>query len=167
MSGKRAWTAVGLVMILGVVGWGVGGARGEGQLDLDKVQRCSLKGLKGVRVVVDAEDVSSADIKANVELWLGRANVPVVKENTGGAAVLKTEITTAKKGTFCAVTVRVGLYQEVKLVRNPEIVLPCATWSRTRTHALDKRSLQRSVEMRLSNMIYDFAYAYLGENPTE
>jgi len=165
MSNARAWTVLGGLIALTLAGWGICTATGEGGIALDKLRRSSLKGLKGVHVAVDAEGLSNDDIKADVESWLERSNVPLLPAGSDGCGDLHVSISMSRRGNVCAVTITVSLLQQVQLVRDPSVTLPCATWLKSRTHAMDRRTVRKSVTPPLSMLVYDFAYAFLGENP--
>ena len=165
MANKRIWAAPCGLIVLTIAGWGLCTAMGENGIEVDKLRRSTLKGLKAVHVIVDAEGLSNEEIKSEVETWLERSNVPLLPEGSEGCATLHVSVAVSRRGEFCAVTMTVSLLQPVQLVRDPSLTLPCATWSKSRTHAMDRRVIKASVMPPLSMLVYDFAYAFLGENP--
>lgn len=140
----------------------------------DEFSRPTLKGLKGVHVLVESlkEDIVKAGlnketIQTDVELKLRLAGIPVLTreecvEEPGSpylyviAGVLKSEL--------CGYIVKldVEVKQEVRLVRSPAIQKDAATWS---VGGFGRTSDLKGIRECIKDQVDIFINAYLSVNP--
>ena len=137
----------------------------------DEYTRESLKGLKGVRVVIENIDpeveragLTKASIRTDVELKLRLAGIPVLSEKTYGPFLyVQTAVFPSRSGywPFCII---VALHQDVILARDRSIFVPANSWDVTYVGLVGKGSA-RKVRDEIKDMVDDFINAYLSVNP--
>jgi hypothetical protein len=142
------------------------------------IDRASLKGLKGVFVLVEdmnpAEEqagLKAADIKADVEQKLRAAGIPLLtqaEDNTApGMPTLYVSVSVASSTTtgLWPFSIDVNLEQQATLKRSPDTFVPTAvTWHVGSIGAVDKSDI-RSLLDRVNQEISRFINAYLKVNP--
>jgi hypothetical protein len=137
----------------------------------DPAARATLRGLKGVRVVVDA-DQDAATFQADAELELGKVGIPALSKDEWSAspglpmlhlfvssplASLLGDSGKADLHRF----VRVELVQLASLVRDGSLVAPAVTWSVGSTAHGDLQYIRDSVR----NEVGGFIEAWFIANP--
>ena len=152
----------------------------ENQLDAEKAQRATLRGLKGVGLVVrcdstvELEGLTKDQARADVQQWLEQGKVTVLTAEqcaqAQGSPRLCIDIAAATRRsatTAYALQLSVCLTQDVKLARDAEVTLSCPTWSTVKTEPTTKAELRGLATTRLRDLVYNFIYAYLAENTQE
>lgn len=131
--------------------------------------RASLKGLKGVQVLVEPLQteveqggLNKASIQTDVELKLRQAGITVLTEE--GTPYLYIDVNTSS-GSLYAYFVGVKLCQTVRLDRDPSIqVLLATTWDVGEVGTVGRVNL-RSIRDRIKDLVDMFINAYLSVNP--
>jgi hypothetical protein len=136
----------------------------------DESSRRSLKGIKGVQVVLDlspgiAEDsgLTTIGLRTDIEVKLRQASIPVFATGDPQLYVGIKILASSDKATW-PYLVMVELHQPVVLTRDSSILAPRAvTWNVLRWGDVGKENLRR-----LRNEVYDtldmFINAYLDVN---
>ena len=117
-------------VLLAAVALPLGGA-GDAPLD-----RATLRGVMGVNVVIDPiapeiqkEGVTMEGLRTRLEEKMRDAGIPLDTTSTAFLA-LRLRSVRAARGPL-AITMTIGLYQAVTLVRDPKVKTATATWERT------------------------------------
>jgi len=146
-------------------------AQGDGE-----EARASLKGLRGVTVVVERlppevqqAGLTAADIRTDVEHKLRLAGIPVLSAGDVWAPTIYvnanvTKVVT-KTNVFWPMSIEVQLQQPVRLKRDPTITLFGTTWSATGVGETTKPLLRSSILDGVNGYVDQFITAYLAVNP--
>ena len=142
----------------------------------DRDDRASLRGLRGVRIVV--EDVDAEIVKdglardqlyTDVELKLLMAGIKVLNEAENrmekgrpwlyvNAAIMKTD------SESYIYTIFIEFNQDVRLVRDPDVEVSTGTWKVVHTGVAGKIS---HIRERVKMHVDEFVNAYLSVNPKQ
>jgi hypothetical protein len=140
-------------------------------------ERATLVGLTGVGVFVERMDptaekggLAQSTLQTDVELKLRQAGIRVLGENeyplAPGSPRLYLRVSTFRlELPLYAFDITLGLYQAVRLLRDPSIVIGAATWEtngRIGTVGENKLSTLRE---RARDEVDKFINAYLAANP--
>jgi hypothetical protein len=143
-----------------------------------EIDRASLKGLKGVFVLVEdlnppeeQAGLKAADIQADVEQRLQAAGIPLLSKtqdlSTPGMPTLYVSVSVASSTAtgLWPFSIDVNLEQQATLKRSPDTFVPTAvTWHVGSIGAVDKSDIL-SIRDRLNEQIARFVNAYLKVNP--
>ncbi len=141
----------------------------------DEICRASLKGLKGVYVLIeplqaDVErgGLNKTSIQTDVELKLRQAGITVLTEAEMLAALghptLYINVNT-HSGPMYAFSIRVELCQDVRLDRDPSLQLSDATtWSVGAVGTVGRNNF-RDIRDHIKDSVDEFINAYLSVNP--
>jgi len=173
MKEKRLLTTVAVLCIWGMVVCG-----GSAQTEMD---RKSLRGLKGIAVVVEAlqpeaerDGLTKSQIQTDSELKLRQAGIRVLPTEESfkvpGSPYLYMNINTTKNdvlyGAFSTYvfSLQVALKQDVTLTRDSDLKGSATTWE---THALGTVGANNLQDTRrvLGDLLDRFINDYLAENP--
>jgi hypothetical protein len=135
----------------------------------------SLRGLKGVWVMVEPkpeqDSSTKGQLQTDVELRLRNAGIRVLTREgslkTKGSPLLYMNITTMPVSNLSlyVFSILVELYQDVRLERDPSIVvMGASTWSKHYLGAVGKNNLGQ-VRSRVDNLVDMFINDYLAVNP--
>ena len=142
----------------------------------DRDDRTSLRGVQGVRIVVEKlnpevvkDGLTEGQIRADVDLKLSVAGIKVLSEEESrkekgrpwlyvNAAVMKTE------GGSYVYTIFIEFNQDVRLVRDPDIEVSTGTWEVVHTGMTDKLS---HIRERVKTHVDEFVNAFLSVNPKQ
>jgi hypothetical protein len=144
----------------------------------DEISRQSLKGLKGVFVLVEplrAEvekgGLNKTSIQTDVELKLRQAGTTVLTEAEShavpGGPVLYVNVNaqSSQNGLTYAYSIRVELNQDVRLDRDPSIrIIGATTWSVAGVGTVGRDNL-RDIRNSTKDRVDEFINAYLSVNP--
>lgn len=144
----------------------------------DGFSRPSLKGLKGVYVLVESlqaeaerSGLNQTSIQTDVELKLRQAGITVLTEAEGHAApggptlYINVNTQSSRSGSLYAFSIDVELKQDVLLDRDPSIRLPgVATWSMGGVGIVSRDSF-REIRNDIKDDVDQFINAYLSVNP--
>jgi hypothetical protein len=141
--------------------------RAAGDAPLD---RATLRGLKGVGVVIDVIDPELEKLGITREMMLSRLlarlqndGVPI---DPGAAEFLGLRITAVRAGHGpFALSVTLGLYQPVLLSRNHEMRTSTQTWEVESVLMADAKILTTACGETADDLSDRFATAYRGANP--
>jgi len=144
------------------------------------LQRGSLRGLKGVGVVVESlqseverDGLTRSHIRTDSELALRQAGIRVLSEdeslNEPGSPYLYVNLTTVKSEVLYAFTsylysLQISLRQNVTLTREPNTKVSAMTWQTSvlgSVNAADLENLRKTIRDSLNQFIND----YLAANP--
>jgi hypothetical protein len=136
----------------------------------DDFSRRSLKGIKGVKVVVDlspgiAEDsgLTTIALRTDIQLKLQQASIAVLATGDLYLYIGIAVVPSSDKATW-PYAVMVELHQPVALTRDSSIVAPRAiTWNVLRWGDVDKQNL-RSLRTDVQDTVDMFINAYLAVN---
>ena len=137
----------------------------------DENTRPSLRGIKGVKVIVEAlptdaerNGLTKSAIQTDIELKLRQAGIPVL--NTGDADLfVSVSILADRDIAIWPFMITVGLGQDGALVRDSSISLPLVvTWEVSSFGHVGKQNL-RSVRDNVKDHVDSFINAYLVMNP--
>jgi hypothetical protein len=145
-----------------------------------EIDRASLKGLKGVFVLVEdlnppeeQAGLKTADIQADAVQRLQAAGIPLLSKeqdiDTPGMPTLYISVSVASSTAtdLWPFSIDVNLEQQATLKRNPETFVPTAiTWHVGSLGAVDKSNI-RSVRDRVNEQIAKFVNAYNKVNLTQ
>jgi hypothetical protein len=148
------------------------------QDDDPRGERQSLKGLKGVYVLVEdlkaeaeRDGLNQASIRTDVELKLRQAGITVLTkaeaEAAPGAPCLYISVDTkgSQSESLYGVSMKVELKQNVRLDRDPSMWLPgVTTWSVEAVGTVGRGKL-RNLRDRVKDYADRFINAYLSVNP--
>ena len=141
----------------------------------DEFSRPSLKGLKGVYVLVEPleaeverDGLNQTSIQTDVELRLRQAGIKVLTEAERLAAPgtpFLYVLVNAKSGSPYAFSINVELCQDVRLDRDPSMQISGATtWSVTAVGTVGRNNL-RDIRDMVKDYVDRFINAYLSVNP--
>jgi len=143
-----------------------------------EVQRKTLAGLQGVRVVIedlspDAErdGLSKPTLQTDVELKLRQAGITVLTRETGNPAPgdpwLYLNVATVKRSTgLYAFNVYLKLNQDVRLTRAPSTMMSAVTWDALGTVGIvGSEPFSSTVRGVVKDQVDQFINAYLAANP--
>ena len=140
-----------------------------------EINRQSLKGLKGVYVLVESlqpgaerDGLNKTSIQTDVELKLRQAGIMVLTEaesfETPGAPHLYINLNT-RSGSVYAFSINVRLRQTVRLDRDPSMQLSAVTtWSEEALGIIGRDNL-REIRDYIKDYVDQFINAYLSVNP--
>jgi hypothetical protein len=158
-------------------GWPGTGAANEPPLQNATHQRDTLRGLRGVHVLVekleaDVEQhgLTSAALQADTEVQLRRAGIEVLAEEqrlqTPGTPYLyvNVNVSLGDETPLAAVSVDVALKQTVVLARDPVLVCLAPTW---RTGTTGRVGCARLADLRgaVRDLVAEFVADYRAANP--
>ena len=142
-----------------------------------EMNRATLKGLKGVRVLVEdltpeveREGLVKADLQKSVEERLRQAGIRILTQEeavkTPGEPYLyvNINISFAKGGDVCSYSIDAALIQNVTLARSPRQTTYGVTWSTGGVGLIAKKSL-RELKESVEEIADVFAKAFLSVNP--
>jgi hypothetical protein len=140
----------------------------------DELSRRSLKGLKGVEVVVESlkaeaerDGLDETSIQTDVELKLRLAGIAVLTKEerlaAPGTPFLYINVNT-QSGSLYAYSISVQLEQDVRLDRDPSTRISATTWSVTSVGTVGRNNL-RDVRDSIKDIVDIFINAYLSVNP--
>lgn len=144
-----------------------------------EVEKQSLAGLSGVRVMVEQIDLDAerdgltrTGLQTDVELWLRQAGIRVLTEEewkrTPGRPWLHLWVTTHKRvglyGVY-AYSVQLQLYQRVRLDRAPSLIAIGATWVAKGGVGTVGETKLRTVRENVRDLVDQFINDYLAANP--
>jgi len=182
MKSKQRWVAA--LIILGLAGWRLHDhASGDNESAVEKAERDSLQGLKGVFVVLEEikpdgesaerDGLSRLQIKTDIELRLRKAGIRVLNADEFSREPGKPYLY-VNLGLFridddqYVFTLHVDLLQDVRLNRNPAILcLGSRTW--TSPSSFGRVGIKRLNACRESviDRVDQFANAFLAANPPQ
>jgi hypothetical protein len=145
-----------------------------------EIDRASLKGLKGVFVLVEdlnpleeQAGLKTADVQTDVEEKLKAAGIPLLSKtqdiDTPGMPTLYISVSVASSTTtdLWPFSIDVNLEQQATLKRSPDTFVPTAiTWHVGSIGAVDKSNI-RSIRDRVNEQVAKFVNAYLKVNLTQ
>jgi len=145
-----------------------------------EIDRASLKGLKGVFVLVEDLNppeeqggLKTADIQADALQKLQAAGIPLLSKeqdiDTPGMPTLYISVSVASSASsdLWPFSIDVNLEQQATLKRNPDTFVPTAiTWHVGSLGAVDKSNI-RSVRDRVNEQVAKFVNAYNKVNLTQ
>jgi hypothetical protein len=133
------------------------------------IERATLHGLKGVRVIVDPPDedlagegVTTAKLIAMVEQRMQKAGVATDNNAVEFIGLRVTAAHARKKPS--AVCLRLALYQNVTLVRDPKIKATTETWSGESVVLAPPGLFLEAVSNTVDQLVGQFADAYRAAN---
>jgi hypothetical protein len=143
-----------------------------------EIDRASLKGLKGVFVLVEdlnppeeQSGLKAADIQADAEQKLQAAGIPLLSKtqdiDTPGMPTLYISVSVASSTATdrWPFSIDVNLEQQATLKRSPDTFVPTAiTWHVGSIGAVEKSDI-RSIRDRVNEQISKFVNAYFKVNP--
>jgi hypothetical protein len=142
----------------------------------DRDDRASLRGIEGVRIVVEDLDpevvkdgLTEGQIRADVDLKLSVAGIKVLSEEENrkekghpwlyvNAAIMKTD-----SGSY-VYTIFIEFNQDVRLVRDPDVEVSIGTWEVVHTGMTEKLS---HIRERVKTHVDEFVNAFLSVNPRQ
>jgi hypothetical protein len=144
----------------------------------DELSRPSLKGLKGVYVLVESlqaeaerSGLSQTSIQTDVELKLRQAGITVLTqaemlEAPGGPHLyISVNTQSSQSGLLYAYSIRVALCQDVRLDRDPSIrIFSATTWFVASVGTAGRNRL-RDIRDMVKDDVDTFINAYLSVNP--
>jgi hypothetical protein len=145
-----------------------------------EIDRASLKGLKGVFVLVEdlnppeeQAGLKTADVQTDVEEKLKAAGIPLLSKtqdmDTPGMPTLYISVSVASStaSDLWPFSIDVNLEQQATLKRSPDTFVPTAvTWHVGSIGAVDKSNI-RSIRDRVNEQVAKFVNAYLKVNLTQ
>jgi hypothetical protein len=145
-----------------------------------EIDRASLKGLKGVFVLVEElsppeeqAGLKTADIQNDSEEKLKAAGIPLLSKaqdiDTPGMPTLYISVSVASSPAtdLWPFSIDVNLEQQATLKRNPDTFVPTAiTWHVGSIGAVDKSNI-RSIRERVNEQVAKFVNAYFKVNLTQ
>jgi|SRR5579872_4132163 len=142
------------------------GGAGDAALD-----RATLRGLKGIHVVLDPvapelekEGASADALRGYLEKRLREGGVPIDAASTEFVALRLTSVRAAR-GPF-AVAMIIGLYQPVSLVREPKIKTATQTWEVDTVVLAEPKQVYQACMDSVDDLAGRFATAYHSMNKT-
>jgi hypothetical protein len=160
-----------------IVGILLCGSQQEAAAGDDEYTRATLRGLKGVYVLVEplrAETeragLTKAQIQTDVELRLRKAGIRVLSEKerdeTPGSPYLYVNVQVVETNVpLYAFSIDVALMQRVLLERDPKIRSLAETWDTASTGMVREDTLRKFPRDSLADKVDAFINAYLTENP--
>jgi hypothetical protein len=145
-----------------------------------EIDRASLKGLKGVFVLVEdlnppeeQAGLKTADVQTDVEQKLQAAGIPLLSKtqdiDTPGMPTLYVSVSVASSTAtdLWPFSIDVNLEQQATLKRSPDTFVPTAiTWHVGSIGAVDKSNI-RSILDRVNEQVAKFVNAYFKVNLTQ
>lgn len=145
-----------------------------------EIDRASLKGLKGVFVLVEdlnppeeQAGLKTADVQTDVGQELQAAGIPLLSKtqdiDTPGMPTLYISVSVASSSAtdLWPFSIDVNLEQQATLKRSPDTFVPTAvTWHVGSIGAVDKSGIS-SIRDRVREQIAKFVKAYLTVNPKQ
>jgi len=134
------------------------------------IDRATLRGIKGVGVVIDTLDpevvrigLTANALEARIEQRLERAGVPVAK---GAAEFVGLRIMQVhdKKGPY-GLCISAGVYQPVLLSRDRNVKTATATWDVQTVVVADPKLVQEAAMASVDELVDRFATAWKSANP--
>ena len=149
-------------------------AQDQGQ----QLDRKTLKGLKGVAVVIENLDyyapeigLSESTLQADVELKLRLAGIPILSssdaQRTGGTVYVSVlPVPTTTDNSWWAACVDVQFLQPASLVRDHTIFAwTAATWSKASMVAANRSDAAEAIRNKVKDFTDRFINDYLAVNP--
>jgi hypothetical protein len=140
-------------------------AAGDGKLD-----RATLKGLKAVSVVADPpppeierRGITAAALEAEMERRLNQAGIAVDRNAVEFLGLSATS--TQEKKTPAAVSLALGMYQAVALVRDKEIRTATATWGASSLGLFELKTPNQAILRAVDLLVDRFIDAFQAANP--
>jgi hypothetical protein len=141
--------------------------RGAGDSQVD---RETLRGLKAVNVIIDQihpelerQGLTRESLQTRLEERLQEAGISVDR-NALEFLALRILPAQEKKGSFC-ISVRLGVYQPVMLVRDNKIRTATETWEVATLWALQPKALEFSTRSAVDQLADRFVEVYRAINP--
>jgi len=139
----------------------------------DKYERETLRGLKGVSVVIEGlssdakrEGLTKSQLQTEVELRLRRSGIPVLESRDAPYLYVNVTTVSSLPTNLHAVAINVALNQDVYLRRYPTILLYGATtWAQTSTLIVSGNRLREFVRENVGSLVDKFGNDYLAVNP--
>ena len=135
-----------------------------------QVDRETLRGLKAINVVIDPihpelerQGLTRESLQTRLQERLQDAGIPVDPKALEFLA-LRIVPAQEKKGTFC-ISVSLGVYQPVVLVRDNKIRTATETWQVATLWALQPKALEFSTRSAVDQLADRFIEVYLSLNP--
>lgn len=169
------WTLI--VALVAVLWWGGASTGGWAQTE---AKRGSLRGLKGVGVVVEAlqpeaerEGLTKSQLRTDVELALRQAGIRVLSEEESlaepGGPYLYINLNTVKSEVLYAFvsysfSLQISLRQDATLTRDPSIKVNAMTWQTSVLGSVSAANLQ-DLRKTLRDSLDQFINDYLAVNP--
>jgi hypothetical protein len=133
------------------------------------IERATLRGLKSVRVIVDPPDeglagegITTAKLIAMVEQRMQKAGLTADNSAVEFIGLRVTAAHARKKPS--AVCIRLALYQNVTLVRDPKIKATTETWSGESVVLAPPGLFYEAVSNTVDQLVDQFADAYRAAN---
>lgn len=142
-----------------------------GQSDSEATRR-SLKGLEGVRVLVESlsaeaerDGLNETTIQTDVELKLRQAGIRVLTKETGPYLYISVNASLQTDFRLYAFAISVEFNQSVRLDRDPDVWIPGAvTWRVGGVGSVGQFKL-RQLRDSIRDYVDQFINAYLSVNP--
>jgi hypothetical protein len=141
--------------------------------DDDENTRPSLRGLKGVAVIIEdlkpeieQNGLTVSAIRTDVELKLRQVGIPIIGlVNTPGKPFLhiSVDVLRSERPTWPYV-ITVELRQMIFLTRDPSISVHLATWDVSSFGTIPKQNL-RNLRDSVKDLVDEFINVYLAANP--
>jgi len=162
-----------LLAVIVVLLWAGGAGAGD-----DEYNRATLKGLKGVWVVIGeldqdaiADGLTKQQLQTDVELRLRKVGIRVVltqdeSRKMPGAPILHVSAPMMKSESgLYAYSICAELIQGVALARDTNIFVLGTTWSTQEIGTVGKNKMVQSVRGAVGDLVDEFINAYLSVNP--
>jgi hypothetical protein len=136
------------------------------------IDRATLRGIKGVGVVIDTLDaevvrigLTANALQARIEKRLDHAGVPVTKDAAEfvGLRIMQVH---DKKGPY-GLCISAGVYQPVLLSRDHNVKTATATWDVQTVVVADPKLVQEAAMTSIDDLIEAFATAWKSANPKQ
>ena len=137
----------------------------------------SLAGLRGISVLVEyltpeAEQagLTRSAIQADAELKLRMAGIRVIDEDEavsprGPHIYIRVNCMKVEGKEFLACSTAVALNQNVRLARDPSVVIAAATWEKDAIGVAGSSQISDGVRGLLKDLVEEFITDYLAMNP--
>jgi len=162
----------GVILVIGLAIFGYTEVWGK-----SKLQRTTLRGLKGVYVLIEElnpdlekDGLTGEQLLTDAELKLRKVGIEVLTEEewlkTPDLPYLYVNINGDKvKNTFYCLSIQVSLIQEIRLERNSFIKASSSTWQTSSVGGCNESVVISTVRDGLGDIINNFINDYLAENP--
>jgi len=162
----------GVILVIGLAIFGYTEVWGK-----SKLQRTTLRGLKGVYVLIEElnpdlekDGLTGEQLLTDAELKLRKVGIEVLTEEewlkTPDLPYLYVNINGDKvKNTFYCISIHVSLIQEIRLERNSFIKASGSTWQTSSVGGCNESVVISTVRDGLGDIIDNFINDYLAENP--
>jgi hypothetical protein len=134
------------------------------------IERATLRGLKAIKVIVDPPDaelqragVTAKNLAAQIAQRLERGGLPV--DNNAIEFVGLTVTAAHVKKKTSAVSLTLGVYQNVALARDPAIKTTTETWSTESVVLVPPELFSEAVADTVNQLVDQFASAFRLSNP--